>query len=55
MQLELGLREETDPSVPKWDALDPDARRVCVHALARAIAKAVRRAERPDEAGHPDD
>lgn len=55
MQLELGLREETDPSVPAWDDLDPNARRVCVHVLARAIAKALGRVGTPDEEDHPDD
>ncbi len=55
MQLELGLREVADPSVPGWDELDPEARRVFVHALARAIARAVRRAANPEEEGHPDD
>lgn len=55
MQLELGLREMADPSVPGWDELDPDARRAFVHALARAIAKAVGRAANPEEEGHPDD
>jgi hypothetical protein len=55
MQLELGLREGTDPSVPGWDELDPEARRVCVHALARVIAKAVWRAANPEEEGQPDD
>ncbi len=55
MQLELGLRDVADPSVPGWDALDPEARSVCVHALARAIAKVVGRAANPEEEGHPDD
>lgn len=55
MQLELGLREGADPSVPGWDELDPGARRGCVHALARAIAKALRGAANPEEEGHPDD
>jgi len=55
MQLELGWREVADPSVPAWDALDPNARRVCVHVLARAIAQAIGRVGNADEEDHPDD
>lgn len=55
MQLKLDLHEVADPAIPGGDALDPDARSVFVHALARAIAKTVRREENPDKEEHRDD
>jgi hypothetical protein len=42
MQLEFGYLASADPTPQVWDELDPDARRVFLHALARAIAQAVR-------------
>jgi uncharacterized membrane protein len=40
MQLKLFLGPE-DATVRLWEQLDPDARRMFLQALARAIAKAV--------------
>lgn len=42
MQLKLGFLESGNPTTQGWDDLDPDARRAFVHALARALAQAVR-------------
>jgi len=42
MQLKLGFPNLADPTSSTWDTLDPQAREALVHALARAIAQAVR-------------
>lgn len=42
MQLNLGFPETVDPTLPVWDAIDPEAQREFLQTLARVIAKAVR-------------
>jgi hypothetical protein len=43
MQLKLGFLKAIDPTVPLWDEIDPKAKEEFLHALARAIAKAISR------------
>ena len=58
MQLKLGFLESVDPTTQGWDDLDPAVRRAFVHALARAIAQAVRpqgNEENPKNSEAPND
>ena len=55
MQLKLGFPDLADPTIPLWDALDPEAREALLQALARAIAQAALHPEKNQNQEDRDD
>ena len=55
MQLKLGFPDLADPTIPMWDAIDPEAREAFVQALARTIANAVHPPAKPEEREESDE